>query len=128
MNKEQIKQNKFLKRKRRVKFQVGLNLEIPRLSVYRSNKYIYAQIIDDQKGHTLVSVDSREINKKKGAKTDLSAVALAKVEEAKEAGKLLAEEALKKDIKVVRFDRGGRKYHGRIKFFADGAREGGLKF
>jgi len=118
MNKEQIKQNKFLKRKTRVKFQIGSNLEIPRLSVYRSNKYIYAQIIDDQKGHTLASIDSRKINKKN----------IIKSEEAKETGKLLAEEALKKDIKIVRFDRGGRKYHGRIKSFADGAREGGLKF
>lgn len=91
---------------------------MPRLSVFRSNKYIYAQVIDDAKGKTLVDVsaESKEIHK---AKT--------KVVAAVEVGKLLAKKALEKKIKEVVFDRNGYQYHGRVKGVADGAREGGLK-
>lgn len=91
---------------------------MPRLSVFRSNKYIYAQVIDDIKGKTLVDVsaESKEIHK---AKTKVAA--------AIEVGKLLAKKALEKKIKEVVFDRNGYQYHGRVKGVADGAREGGLK-
>jgi large subunit ribosomal protein L18 len=91
-----------------------------RLVVSRSNKYIYGQVIDDRKGITLASASSLEIRKnEKGLK---------KAEEAKKAGLLLAERALKANVKEVVFDRGKYKYHGRVKAFAEGAREGGLIF
>ena len=92
---------------------------MPRLSVFRSNKNIYAQIIDDEKGNTLASASSKSKdfdkfeNKKKAAL---------------EVGKKIAKKALKKGISLVKFDRGGYLYHGRIKSLADGAREAGLKF
>jgi len=91
----------------------------PRLSVFRSNKYMYAQIIDDNKGETLVAVKGQEIAKETQVK---------KVEQATLLGKLLAEKAKKKKIVEVVFDRGSASYHGRVKALADGAREGGLKF
>jgi len=88
-----------------------------RLAVFRSNKYIYAQIIDDEKGHTLVSA------------SDLSNLSrLSNLEKAKEVGKILAKKALEKGIEYVWFDRRKYKYHGRVKALAEGAREGGLKF
>ena len=98
----------------------------PRISVYRSLKHIYAQLIDDEKSSTLVSASDLELVEKKArpkkekgkSKTSVSF----------EVGKLLAEKAKKKNIKRVIFDRGGFKYHGRIKSLADGAREGGLEF
>jgi large subunit ribosomal protein L18 len=93
--------------------------ERPRLAVYRSNKDIYAQIIDDGTGTTLVSASSREKGfKSKGKKVEMSA----------KVGKQLAEKALGAGITSVVFDRGGYLYHGRVKALADGAREGGLKF
>ena len=88
----------------------------PRLVVYRSLKYIYAQLVDDMKHNTLVFASSLGV--KKGTKTEKS----------KECGKKLAELAKKKKIKTIAFDRSGYKYHGRVKALADGAREGGLKF
>ncbi|OGC70071.1 50S ribosomal protein L18 [candidate division WWE3 bacterium RIFOXYC1_FULL_39_7] len=91
--------------------------ERPRLSVFRSNKYIYAQLIDDKSGKVLVDV-SAEVKKIHEKKT--------KVEAAKEVGKHLAEKAKSKKIKDVVFDRRGYRYHGRVKSLADGAREGGL--
>ena len=91
----------------------------PRLAVYRSNKDIYAQIIDDGSGTTLVSASTREKGfKSTGKKIELSA----------KVGKQLAEKALGAGITSVVFDRGGYLYHGRVKALADGAREGGLKF
>lgn len=92
----------------------------PRLSVYRSNRDIYAQLIDDRNGKTILSASSRdkEVSKKKGNKVDI----------AKAVGKILAEKAEKAGISSVCFDRGGYLYHGRVKSLADGAREGGLKF
>lgn len=91
----------------------------PRLSVFRSNKEIDAQLIDDVKGVTLVSISSKSKNVKvKGTKSEI----------AKEVGKLLAEKAIKAGIEKCSFDRNGFLYHGRVKALAEGAREGGLKF
>jgi large subunit ribosomal protein L18 len=92
----------------------------PRLSVFRSSKHIYAQIIDDAKGETLASASSRE--------KDVRGKTGANVEAAKAVGKRVAERASAKGVKEVQFDRGGYLYHGRIKALADAAREGGLKF
>jgi large subunit ribosomal protein L18 len=90
----------------------------PRLSVFRSNVHIYAQIIDDVQGKTLVSASSNELKNAKGTKVEIS----------KEVGKLLAKKAIEANIESVVFDRGGYLYHGRVKGLAEGAREGGLKF
>jgi len=92
----------------------------PRLSVYRSNKGIYAQIIDDVSGKTLVSASSlsKDFNAEKGTKVDQSVAV----------GKLVAEKAIAAGIKDVVFDRNGYLYHGRVKSLAEGAREGGLNF
>jgi large subunit ribosomal protein L18 len=92
----------------------------PRLSVFRSNKYIYAQIIDDTKGTTLAQASSME----KGAKIKVASNAEAAIA----VGKLVAERAKKAGIKEVVFDRGGYIYHGRVKALAEAARDGGLKF
>ena len=97
--------------------------EKPRLSVFRSLDNIYAQIIDDTTGNTLVSVSS--LNKE--AKADLKSVK-GKINKSKLIGSLVAKKALEKDIKNVVFDRNGFRYHGRVKALADGAREGGLVF
>ena len=92
----------------------------PRLSVYRSNKDIYAQLINDDAGTTIVSVNSRQ--------KDMVAVAGTKVEKSAAVGKALAAKAKALGIETCVFDRGGYLYHGRVKAVADGAREGGLKF
>jgi large subunit ribosomal protein L18 len=105
-----------LRRRTRIRAKVSGTTERPRLSVFKSNKFIYAQIIDDTTGKTLVAV-STEGSK---AKTPLLA--------ATEAGKTVAEMAGKKGVKAVVFDRGGYIYTGKIKAIADGAREGGLAF
>ena len=93
----------------------------PRLSVYKSNKYISAQIIDDNKGVTLASVGSRSLGK-------IGKLGKNGVDTAKEVGIKLAERAKLKKVKLVVFDKGGYQYHGKIKAVADGAREGGLEF
>ena len=93
-----------------------------RLSVFRSSKHIYAQIIDDEKGETLAAASSVEKDTRAGLKTG------ADVGAAKAVGKLVAERALGKGVTEVIFDRGGYRYHGRVKALADAAREGGLKF
>jgi large subunit ribosomal protein L18 len=105
--------------KRRIRKNIFGSAEQPRLSVFRSNKQIYAQIIDDNSGKTLVSASSYN-NKaaEKGSKTDQAAVV----------GKEVAEKAVKAGITTVVFDRNGYLYHGRVKTLADSAREGGLKF
>ena len=97
--------------------------EIPRLSVYRSLDNIYAQIIDDTTGNTIVSFSS--LNKE--AKADIKSVK-GKINRSKMIGNLLAKKALEKNIKNVVFDRSGYQYHGRVKALAEGAREGGLVF
>ncbi len=94
--------------------------EKPRLSVFRSNKYVYAQLIDDLKGNTLVTVD--DVSKKIHSEMDQKSKA------AHELGKILAERALDRGIEEVIFDKGSYKYHGRVRKLAEGAREGGLKF
>jgi large subunit ribosomal protein L18 len=93
-----------------------------RLSVFRSSKHIYAQVIDDVKGTTVASASSLEKDMRGSLKTG------ANVDAAKAVGKLVAERAIGKGVKDVVFDRGGYLYHGRIKALADAAREGGLKF
>lgn len=103
--------------KSRVRGKISGSAERPRLSVYRSNKDIYAQLIDDKEGKTLASASSRGL-KAKGTKVEISA----------EVGKAIAEKAKSVGIETVVFDRNGFIYHGRVKALADGAREGGLKF
>jgi len=91
----------------------------PRLSVFKSNKYIFAQIINDEIGKTIVGISEKELNVKEKSN---------KTQRAKELGVILAKKAIGKKIKTVAFDRGSYLYHGRIKALAEGAREGGLKF
>ena len=117
-----MKFTKARRRKRihlRVRRQIRGTAERPRLNVFRSNKEIYAQLIDDLAGHTLVSASTVE----KGADTSGN-----KSEQAARVGKALADRAREKNIETVVFDRAGYLYHGRVKALADGAREGGLKF
>ena len=113
------KREKRHRRHKRVRAKIFGTAHRPRFCVFRSVKSIYAQMIDDEKGKTVVAASSRELKKIKNAK---------KVDIAKEVGKLIAEKALKKKIKEVVFDRGGYMYHGRVKAVAEGAREGGLLF
>jgi large subunit ribosomal protein L18 len=106
------------RRHRRVRGRVTGSAERPRLSVARSNKRIYAQLIDDERGHTVAAAGSHEAALR----------GLSKGEAAGEVGKLLAERGRGAGVTRVVFDRGGYKYHGRVKALADGAREGGLEF
>jgi large subunit ribosomal protein L18 len=116
------KNEKRIRRKLRVRLKVfGVALR-PRVSVFRSNRHIFAQIIDDNKSETLVSASDVEL-KSDGKKSEVSA----KKQMATKVGELLAAKALKKKIKSVVFDRNGYKYHGRVKDFADGLRQGGLE-
>ena len=108
-----------LRIKKRIRKHVSGTATRPRLSVFRSNKGMDAQLIDDVNGVTLVAVSSKSKNDKvSGNKTEV----------ANQLGKMLAEKALKKGIETCSFDRNGYLYHGRIKALAEGAREGGLKF
>ncbi len=106
--------------KRSIRKNIFGTAEKPRLSVFRSNKEIYAQIINDSEGKTLVSASSRDkdLSKQKGSKGEIAALV----------GKAIGEKAVKAGITEVSFDRNGYLYHGRVKSLADGAREGGLKF
>ncbi|MBB6371773.1 50S ribosomal protein L18 [Chryseobacterium shigense] len=113
------KLEKRIRIKRRVRGKISGSSELPRLSVYKSNKEIYAQLIDDKNGTTLVSASSREKGvDAKGTKTEISAAV----------GKAIAAKAVAAGIESIVFDRNGFVYHGRVKALADGAREGGLKF
>lgn len=117
-----MKDQKVLRRNKiraRIRRTVHGTAELPRLSVFRSNSAIYAQIIDDKAGHTIVSASSKE------AGVDQK---LPKVEQSTVVGKLIAEKAKSAGIEKIVFDRGGYLYHGRIKALAEGAREGGLQF
>jgi len=109
-------------RRQRIQYRIRKTISgtaaTPRLSVYRSNKEIYAQIIDDVNGVTLAAASSREAGVTKGTK----------IETAASVGKLIAEKALKAGVETISFDRGGNLYHGRVKSLAEGAREAGLKF
>ncbi len=110
------------RRQRRVRAKVQGTPERPRLNVFRSARHIFAQIIDDSKGHTLVAASTLDKDVR------VRAAELKKKDEAKAVGKMLAQRALEKGLKQVVFDRGGYQYHGRIKSLAEGAREGGLEF
>jgi large subunit ribosomal protein L18 len=114
------KEYRRLKIKQRVRKVISGSVERPRMTVFRSNKDIYVQLVDDNKGVTLASASSRikEISDQK----------VTKIEKAKLVGKLIAERALENGINAVVFDRNGYLYHGRIKALADSAREGGIKF
>ena len=107
-----------VRRHRRVRKHVSGTAERPRLAVFRSNKGISAQLIDDLEGKTLAAASWLNLKSFKGSKT----------EQAAEVGKLLAQNAKKANVETVVFDRGGYLYHGRVKALADAAREGGLKF
>jgi large subunit ribosomal protein L18 len=107
-----------LRRRRRVRAKVQGTAERPRLSVFRSNRGIQAQLIDDVQGHTVAAVNWVEGDLK----------SLARMEQAKRAGELLAERAKAAGVADCVFDRGGYRYHGKVKALAEGAREGGLRF
>jgi large subunit ribosomal protein L18 len=112
------------KRRRKIRYKIRKKIEgtatAPRLSVFRSNSEIYAQVIDDISGKTLFAASSleKEFSKEKGTKTEL----------AKKVGKTVGERALKAGFDSIKFDRSGYLYHGRVKALAEGAREAGLKF
>ena len=118
MNSAKVKRDARLRRHRRVRRRVVGTAERPRLSVYRSNRGIFAQLIDDGKGHTLAAVNWIEPELRK----------LSASEQAKRAGELLAERGKAAGVQSCVFDRGGYQYHGRVKALAEGAREGGLNF
>lgn len=106
-------------RKIRVRAKIKGTSEKPRLSIYRSNRFIYAQVIDDESKKTIVGVSEKNLTLKDKVK---------KSDRSKELGALIAKKALEKKVKEVIFDRGSYKYHGRVKAVAEGARQGGLKF
>ena len=111
------KQEKRIRRHKRVRSKIIGSKKIPRLCVFKSNQHIYAQLVNDDKANIIASASDIEI-KKKAKKSDL----------ALQVGELIAQKALNLKIKKVVFDRGGYKYHGRIKSLADGARKSGLEF
>lgn len=112
------KEQRRLRIRRGIRSKITGTAERPRLSVFKSNKDIYVQLIDDVNGHTLTSTSSAELGKKANVNIEIS----------KEVGKKLAEKATGTGISSVVFDRGGYPYHGKVKALAEGAREGGLKF
>ena len=117
-NKKTFRRNRI---RQRIKKVVSGTSEYPRLSVFRSNKEIYCQLIDDVNGKTIVQTSSRD-------KSIADLKLKSNIEISFNVGKSVAELALKKGIDKIKFDRGGYLYHGRVKSLADGAREGGLKF
>ena len=131
------KRKKRYRRHKRVRAKVFGTSKVPRFCVFRSAKHIYVQLIDDEKGKTLVAASDLELKKsevkgkklkKKEEKTKEEKKQLSrKAVVAYQVGKLIAEKALKKKVKKAIFDRGGYKYHGRVKTVAEGVREGGLK-
>jgi large subunit ribosomal protein L18 len=112
------KPQKRLRRRRRVRARIRGNAERPRLSVYRSNRGVFVQLIDDDSGRTLASVSWTEADLRK----------FGTMEQAKRAGQLLAERAKAAGVETCVFDRGGYRFHGRVAAIAEGAREGGLRF
>jgi large subunit ribosomal protein L18 len=104
------------KRRKRIRRKVVGTAERPRLSVYRSNVHIYAQLVDDYAGHTLAAADSREVGEAEN-----------RTEAARKVGELIARRAAEAGVETVVFDRGGNRYHGRVAALAEGARSGGLK-
>jgi large subunit ribosomal protein L18 len=134
------KNKRFVRRKRKVRGKIFGTKETPRLTVFRSRKFIYAQVIDDENGKTIVSASDKEVSEKSDkGKTAVKKeeikdnknkreIKSPKMEKARMVGETLAKKALKKKVKMVKFDKSGYKYHGRVKALADGAREGGLQF
>ena len=122
------KQQKRYQRHKRIRKELSGTAEKPRLCVFRTPKHIYAQLIDDKKNHTIFSASDLEIKKTTKDKTSGKEKLNAKISKAKEVGRQIAKKAIEKKISKVVFDRGGYKYHGRIKSLAEGAREQGLKF
>lgn len=114
------KQERRSRIKMRIRKKVSGTADIPRMSVFRSNKQIYAQIVNDLTGETLLSASSKE--------KEIAAQKVNKIDQAKLVGKSIAGKAKEKGVETVKFDRNGYLYHGRIKSFADAARENGLKF
>jgi len=121
-DKNQRKQAQLMRRKWRVRASVAGTAQRPRLSVYRSSKHIYAQLIDDIAGTTMASASSAVADVRGELKNGGNIAA------AKAVGKALAQRAVAAGITAAAFDRGGRRYHGRVKALADAAREAGLKF
>lgn len=115
---EKIKQERMKRRKARTRKKILAVSVLPRLSVFRSNMHFYAQIIDDKKAVTLVSIHEK----------DLIGATGTKIAKAESLGELLAKKAVALKIKTVVFDKGSYRYHGRVKAFAEGARKGGLQF
>jgi len=114
-----IKNDKRIRRHKKIRMIINGTKDRPRLFVFRSNQHIYVQLIDDDKAKILMGASDKDIKEKKGMK---------KSDTAKEVGKLIAQKAIESKIEKVVFDRGGIVFHGRVKAVADGAREGGLKF
>jgi large subunit ribosomal protein L18 len=112
------KPQKRLRRRRRVRAKVHGTAQRPRLSVFRSNRGVFVQLIDDDASHTIAAVNWTEAELRK----------LVPMEQAKKAGELLAKRASDAGVESCVFDRGGYRYHGKVKALAEGAREGGLKF
>ena len=113
-----ITHNPKQRRQNRVRAKLALNSGVPRLTVFRSNQHLWAQIIDDKHGKTLVSASTKTIKELKGNRSEKAAAV----------GSQIAKLALAKHIINIRFDRGNYRYHGRVKALADAARQGGLKF
>ena len=122
MDHQKAKQIRQLRRRRHVRRKIVGTPERPRLTVFRSSKHIYAQLIDDDAGKTLCAASSLDKDLRARVKRGSNVTA------AKEVGQLIASRAKEKGVGAVVFDRGGFQYHGRIKALADAAREGGLKF
>jgi large subunit ribosomal protein L18 len=110
------KSNRRLRIRRGIRKQIAGTSERPRLSIFKSNKAVYAQIVDDVKGHTIAAANTAEMGTSNN------------IESSKQVGIKLAERAKAAGIENIVFDRGGYQYHGKVKALADGAREGGLKF
>lgn len=110
-----------IRRRQRIRKKISGSAQRPRLVVFRSNAYIYAQLIDDENGHTLAAASSLNLSKDPSVSGFTRDIAM-------QVGKDLAGKAMEKDIRQVVFDRSGYIYHGKIKALADGAREGGLQF
>ncbi len=122
MGRIEDKKRTRVQRRKRIRDKVYGTAERPRLSVFRSTRHIYAQIIDDDMGTVLASASTMDAQLRGSKKNS------GNFDAAREVGKLLAERAATKKIEVVSFDRGGFKYHGRVKALAEAARDGGLKF
>jgi len=116
MKKLNVKADSRQRRHARIRARISGTTEMPRLSIFKSNRHLYAQLIDDTTGKTIIGISSEKAEGK------------TMTEKSKALGVMIAKEALSKKISKIAFDRGGFKYTGKIKLFADSAREGGLKF